>query len=262
MGPCPTAREWRGLCFALTEPVVAATHPCDSSCRSLARHAAVHLKNQICTSTGVPAAAVLETQAPLPRGSSSVSWVATTCWHYAMMTATADLQAMPSTSMAPDRACSTNTMRRAASAPALRAACEPRRCACAAACGCLEVYVVSRAFTEFGGGLFRRMTPEMKRSLMDLGICHYMTVFRTPDGKYVQFDFGPKGGDVEKVNGPLGAWLRAARRQQQQEQQSSGPGGLRASPSAPVLELSAALAAAVEEDGCCGRSGGQQGRGR
>ncbi|KIY97243.1 hypothetical protein MNEG_10720 [Monoraphidium neglectum] len=162
-------------------------------------------------------------------------------------------------------------MRRTASSPALRAACANTGAArasagaacpaCGPECACLEVFVVSRAFTEFGGPLFKRMTPEMKKSLVDLGICHYMTVFKTPDGRYVQFDFGPRGGDVEKANGPLAALLRAARLQQQQQQPqlalAGGPGGMRASASAPALELSAAFALACEgsgagEGGACG----------
>lgn len=198
-------------------------------------------------------------------------------------------------------------MRRIASAPAFRAACAntappatpaaapalppPAHCACAAAaaggrCGCLEVYVVSRAFTEFGGPLLKRMTPEMRLSMVDLGICHYMTVFKTPDGRFHQFDFGPHGGDVEKVNGPLAAWLRRARRQQQQLQQAAPAGGagaagpsgtvvaggaaqqqaavggaMRQSPSAPALELYAALAAAEALDGCGVGGGGAGGPG-
>ena len=39
-----------------------------------------------------------------------------------------------------------------------------------------------------------------------------MTVFKTPDGKFVQFDFGPLGGDVQVANGPLAKLLQQARR--------------------------------------------------
>jgi len=166
-------------------------------------------------------------------------------------------------------------MRRSASAPALRAACAPHaphapRCACDAAhaCGCLEVYVASRGFTEFGGPLFKRMSPEVRQSLVDMGVCHFLTVFKTPDGRLIQFDFGPQGGDVEKADGPLGAVLRAARRrrlQQEQEQPAggAGAGGMRPSPSAPALELALAAAAASEGEGGggsgCGWDGGTQG---
>jgi hypothetical protein len=70
------------------------------------------------------------------------------------------------------------SMRRIASAPALRlpAAAAQARCACAAAargepCGCLDVFVVSRAFTEIGGPLLRSLPPEARASMVDLGIC-------------------------------------------------------------------------------------------
>lgn len=58
----------------------------------------------------------------------------------------------------------------------------------------LEVYVALRPFTEFGGALFAKLPPSVKDNLLGLGIAHYMTVFRTPDGRYTQFDFGPTGG--------------------------------------------------------------------
>lgn len=58
----------------------------------------------------------------------------------------------------------------------------------------LEVYVAFRPFTEFGGALFAKLPPSVKENLLGLGIAHYMTVFRTPDGRYTQFDFGPTGG--------------------------------------------------------------------
>jgi hypothetical protein len=141
-------------------------------------------------------------------------------------------------------------MRRAASAPALRAPCA---CCGGGKCACLEVFVVSRAFSEFGGPLFRSMTPEMRRSMVDLGICHYMTVFRTPDGRLVQFDFGPHGGDVEKVNGPLGALLRRARRQVNEGAAggsgAGSGGGMAASASAPALEALVAAAAETPAGG-------------
>jgi hypothetical protein len=127
----------------------------------------------------------------------------------------------------------------------------------AEACRCLEVYVVSRAFSEFGGAVFNRLTPEMRRYMVDIGICHYMTVFRTPDGRFVQFDFGPQGGDVQKARGPLAALLRTARRQAaaaggSDAMQGSGgrqAGGMVHSASLPALpvaslELSGASAAA------------------
>jgi hypothetical protein len=112
-----------------------------------------------------------------------------------------------------DAASKPNSGSNSTNSPAAEAA--PSTCSsCGAeACRCLEVYVVSRAFSEFGGAVFNRLTPEMRRYMVDIGICHYMTVFRTPDGRLVQFDFGPQGGDVQKARGPLAALLRTARRQ-------------------------------------------------
>jgi hypothetical protein len=99
----------------------------------------------------------------------------------------------------------------------------------------------------------------MRQSLVDVGICHFMTVFRTPEGRLVQFDFGPQGGDVEKLTGPFAAVLRAARRQQRQLELDaaggggggggSSVGGLRLSPSAPTLEF-------IAEGDVNGSSGG------
>jgi hypothetical protein len=97
------------------------------------------------------------------------------------------------------------------------------------------VYVVSRAFTEFGGDVIKRMPPEARDHMIDMGLCHYMTVFRTPDGQLVQFDFGPLGGDVQKAHGPIATFLKrahaAALAQAGQQQQQ-------------VLQLAAAGAAA------------------
>lgn len=58
----------------------------------------------------------------------------------------------------------------------------------------LDVFVISRPFTEFGGALFARLPPSVKANFVGLGIAHYMTVFRTADGQLHQFDFGPLGG--------------------------------------------------------------------
>jgi hypothetical protein len=87
------------------------------------------------------------------------------------------------------------------------------------------VYVVSRAFTEFGGDVIKRMPQEARDHMIDMGLCHYMTVFRTPDGQLVQFDFGPLGGDVQKAHGPVATFLKRAHAaalaqagQQQQQQ--------------------------------------------
>lgn len=88
--------------------------------------------------------------------------------------------------------------------------------------------------------------------MVDLGLCHYMTVFKTPDGQLVQFDFGPMGGDVQKAHGPVATFLRRAhaaalaqanQAQGQPQLAVAGHGdsfssrGMVHSPSAPVLPL-------------------------
>lgn len=52
----------------------------------------------------------------------------------------------------------------------------------------LDVFVVQRQFAEFGKGSFLMRLPESVKSnlLPDLGVCHYMTVFRTSDGSLFQ----------------------------------------------------------------------------
>jgi len=79
--------------------------------------------------------------------------------------------------------------------------------------------VVSRSFSEFAGPVMKRLHPDAREHLVAMGICHYMTVFKTPDGQLVQFDFGPLGGDVQKAHGPLATFLRRARAASQQHQQ-------------------------------------------
>lgn len=75
----------------------------------------------------------------------------------------------------------------------------------------LEVYVVVRSFEEFAGGLFNRLPGPLQEGVRDVGICHYMTVFKQHDGTLVQFDFGPKaGGDIHVGRGPLAMLLSKA----------------------------------------------------
>ena len=89
-------------------------------------------------------------------------------------------------------------IRRCASTPALTS------CSNDLAQNGLEVYVAFRPFTEFGGALFAGLPAAVKENLLGLGIAHYMTVFRTPDGRYTQFDFGPQGGrDIYMSAGSL-----------------------------------------------------------
>lgn len=93
-----------------------------------------------------------------------------------------------------------NLMRKSMSTPSLTALGAPEGEG-------LEVYVVMRSFTEFGGGLFRKLPAPVRRGVRDSGICHYMTVFKQPDGSLVQFDFGPKGGDIHVARGPFARLL-------------------------------------------------------
>jgi hypothetical protein len=105
----------------------------------------------------------------------------------------------------------------------------------------------------------KRLQAEQRDHLVDMGICHYMTVFKAADGQLVQFDFGPLGGDVQKAHGPLATFLRRARAAAQKQQldaataaaaaaaSSSGSGlvveqsgsgrGMVHSPSAPSLPM-------------------------
>lgn len=118
------------------------------------------------------------------------------------------MEATPVCAMMPHRlpgACemsSTSTMRKCASTPALRSLGEP---ACEDG---LEVYVVLRNFKEFAGGVFHRLPVPLRDGVRDCGICHYMTVFKKPDGSLVQFDFGPSaGGDIHISKGPFASLL-------------------------------------------------------
>ena len=82
-------------------------------------------------------------------------------------------------------------IRRCASTPTLSTAASVSSGTCQTG---LDVFVISRPFTEFGGALFARLPPGVKDNFVNLGIAHYMTVFRTADGRLHQFDFGPMGG--------------------------------------------------------------------
>lgn len=60
-----------------------------------------------------------------------------------------------------------------------------------------EVFVTSRAFKDFAGGFFDRLPPDTRDTVCAMGICHYLVVLKSKaDGRIVQFDFGPKGGDI------------------------------------------------------------------
>eukprot|EP00887_Chlorella_sp_A99_P005090 scaffold25.g5090.t1 len=100
-------------------------------------------------------------------------------------------------------------MRKCASTPAL--------CGVAEGEG-LEVYVATRPFQEFAGGLFRKLPKPLRYGVRDAGICHFFTVFRARDGTLHQFDFGPQGGDIHVGHGPFAALGLA---------KSGGPAGAR-----------------------------------
>ena len=54
--------------------------------------------------------------------------------------------------------------------------------------------VVQRPFVSFGANIFKRLPSHVHQLFVDVGVCHYMTIFKTPSGQLVQFDFGPRGG--------------------------------------------------------------------
>lgn len=111
-----------------------------------------------------------------------------------------------------------NAMRKCASTPTLRFLGD------AEAGNGMEVYVVLRNFQEFAGGFFHRLPGPIRDGVRDSGVCHYMTVFRQPDGTLVQFDFGPRGGgDIHVPGGPIARLLNKGPRRTH-----SGGGGLEA----------------------------------
>jgi hypothetical protein len=68
----------------------------------------------------------------------------------------------------------------------------------------------SRLPQEFGGGLFNRMPRRLRAGVRDAGICHYLAVFKQRDGSLVQFDFGPRGGDIHVARGPFAFLSKSA----------------------------------------------------
>lgn len=74
----------------------------------------------------------------------------------------------------------------------------------------MEVYVILRSFKEFGGGVFTRLPKRVKHGVRDAGICHYLAVFKQRDGSLVQFDFGPRGGDIHVAQGPFAFLSKSA----------------------------------------------------
>lgn len=74
----------------------------------------------------------------------------------------------------------------------------------------MDVYVILRPFKEFGGGLFNRLPRRLRQGVRDAGICHYLAVFKQRDGSLVQFDFGPRGGDIHVAQGPFAFLSKSA----------------------------------------------------
>lgn len=59
-----------------------------------------------------------------------------------------------------------------------------------------EVYVCHRPLREEPGDFYSSLPMKFKNRLKDLGLCHFMAIFRSSKGELVQFDFGPPGGDI------------------------------------------------------------------
>lgn len=140
----------------------------------------------------------------------------------------------------------TTTTRERRSSAQLRA---PQPCSSCSGgrCSCLEVYVVSRSFSEFAGPVMKRLHPDTRQHLVDMGICHYMTVFKTADGQLVQFDFGPLGGDVQKAHGPLATFLRRARAAAQKQQLDAVTAATAAAAAAAATAATPASSMAVQQ---------------
>ncbi|CAI5977690.1 unnamed protein product [Closterium sp. NIES-65] len=60
-----------------------------------------------------------------------------------------------------------------------------------------EVFMCYRALRELSGQFYHRLPTTVKNELRDAGLCHYMAIIRSPEGQLIQFDFGPRGKDVE-----------------------------------------------------------------
>lgn len=54
------------------------------------------------------------------------------------------------------------------------------------------------------------MPRRLRAGVRDAGICHYLAVFKQRDGSLVQFDFGPRGGDIHVAHGPFAFLSKSA----------------------------------------------------
>ena len=70
----------------------------------------------------------------------------------------------------------------------------------------MEVYAVTREFSEWGKGFYNRLPAAVRNSLRSSGICHFLVVVKDEVGELRSFDFGPLGGDVAGLPG-LGSGL-------------------------------------------------------
>ena len=52
----------------------------------------------------------------------------------------------------------------------------------------MEVYAVTREFTEWGKGFYNRLPVPVRNGLRAAGVCHYLVVVRDPNkGENLQF---------------------------------------------------------------------------
>lgn len=184
-------------------------------------------------------------KARMRRVASAPAFKHASCYHEVSPTA-----AVAAAAVAAAQPPASTTSRQRRSAQQLRA---PQPCSSCTGgrCSCLEVYVVSRSFSEFAGPIMKRLHPDAREHLVDMGICHYMTVFKTADGQLVQFDFGPLGGDVQKAHGPLATFLRRARAAAQKQQLNAATAATAAAASAS--SATAGLAVEQSEGSSSGR---------
>ena len=123
----------------------------------------------------------------------------------------------------------------------------------------MEVYAVTREFTEWGKGFYNRLPVPVRNGLRAAGVCHYLVVVRDPNkGEIYSFDFGPVGGDV------TGRLAGGSRRSIDETPTDVIKSQLRKSQSEPSLATIAAIerAAVASADGGGGSAAGGAAAGR
>ena len=123
----------------------------------------------------------------------------------------------------------------------------------------MEVYAVTREFTEWGKGFYNRLPVPVRNGLRAAGVCHYLVVVRDPNkGEIYSFDFGPVGGDV------TGRLAGGSRRSIDETPTDVIKSQLRKSQSEPSLATIAAIerAAVASADGGGGSDAGGAAAGR